>query len=92
MKLTVIKSFTDKLTGELRRIGEIIDVDAERGNELLSHPLNVVKQYHAAKPTKDDLLDEVERELTNKELAEAIEKAKASPEKPNPKPKRSKKK
>ena len=36
MKVKVIEEFRDKHTGELRRIGDILDITAEREKEILS--------------------------------------------------------
>ena len=36
MKVKVIEEFRDKHTGELRRIGDILDIRAEREKEILS--------------------------------------------------------
>ena len=42
------------------------------------------KEKPTSKKNKGELLDEVEQELTNEEMREAIGKAKESPEKPRP--------
>jgi len=36
MKVKVIEEFRDRHTGELRRIGDILDITAEREKEILS--------------------------------------------------------
>ena len=44
MKLKVLSDFTDKNSGELYTTGQIIDVKDKRGEELLSHPLDLVEK------------------------------------------------
>ena len=36
MKVKVIEEFRDRHTGELRRIGDILDITSEREKEILS--------------------------------------------------------
>ena len=52
MKLKILKNFTDKNTGELYTPGLIIDVKDKRGEELLSHPLELVEKID--EPTLDN--------------------------------------
>lgn len=42
MKLKVEKQFRDKISGELRKIDDVFEVDDERGAELLNHPMGLV--------------------------------------------------
>ena len=49
MKLKILKKFTDKNTGELYTEGLIIDVKDKRGEELLSHPLELVEKIEEPK-------------------------------------------
>lgn len=49
MKLKILKNFTDKNTGELYTTGLIIDVKDKRGEELLSHPLELVEKIEEPK-------------------------------------------
>lgn len=49
MKLKVLKSFTDKYSGEFYTSGLIIDVKDKRGEELLSHPLELVEKIEEPK-------------------------------------------
>lgn len=37
MKLNVLKEYRDKVTGELVKVGSVIEVDDKRGKEILSH-------------------------------------------------------
>lgn len=37
MKLSVVKEFRDKVTGELVKAGSVIEVEDKRGKEILSH-------------------------------------------------------
>lgn len=50
MKLRVEKEFIDKNTHEKHFVGEVIEVDEERANELLSDHRNLVKEEK--KPSK----------------------------------------
>lgn len=49
MKLKVLKEFKDKETGEMRKVGEVIEVTDERGAVLLSHPLALVTESKEVK-------------------------------------------
>jgi hypothetical protein len=49
MKLKVLKAFKDKETGEMRKVGEVIEVTDERGAELLNHPLELVAESKEVK-------------------------------------------
>ena len=42
MKLKVEKQFRDKLSGELRMVDDVFEVDEVRGKELLEHPMELV--------------------------------------------------
>ena len=44
MKLKVLKSFRDKETKELYKVGTEIEVSEERGAELLEHPMKLVEE------------------------------------------------
>ena len=44
MKLKVLKSFRDKETKELYKVGAEIEVSDERGAELLEHPMKLVEE------------------------------------------------
>lgn len=65
MKLTVLKNFWDKITGEPRKTGDIIDVSKERAEELLKHPLELVEviQEESADKIIKDIVDETIQEL-----------------------------
>lgn len=49
MKLKVLKEFKDKETGEMRKVGEVIEVTDERGAVLLNHPLELVTESKEVK-------------------------------------------
>ena len=49
MKLKVLKSFKDKNSGEMYKAGQTIEVEDERGQELLAHPLKLVEEVKAKK-------------------------------------------
>lgn len=49
MKLKILKKFSDKNTGELYTPGLVIDVANKRGEELLSHPLELVEKIEEPK-------------------------------------------
>ena len=49
MKLKILKKFTDKNNGELYVPEQIIDVSSKRGEELLSHPLELVEKIEDSK-------------------------------------------
>lgn len=49
MKLKVLKTFKDKETGEMRKVGEVIEVTDERGAVLLNHPLELVTESKEVK-------------------------------------------
>lgn len=42
MKLNVEKSFVDRITGELHKIGDVIEVEKTRGEELLADTRKLV--------------------------------------------------
>ena len=52
MKLRVCVEFIDKVTGETRRIGDVIEVAEERGAEILASPLNLAEVVEDPKPQK----------------------------------------
>lgn len=52
MKLKVLKKFRDKNTKELYKAGSVIEVDDERGEELLSHEAKLVEEVKAKKAPK----------------------------------------
>lgn len=47
MKLKVLKSFRDKETKVLYKVGAEIEVSEERGAELLEHPMKLVEEVKA---------------------------------------------
>lgn len=49
MKLKILKKFTDRYTGELYTEGLVINVKDKRGEELLSHPLELVEKIEEPK-------------------------------------------
>lgn len=53
MKLIVMKNFWDKITGEPRKAGDIINVSKDRAAELLKHKLELVAVVE--EPVNDDL-------------------------------------
>jgi len=52
MKLRVCVEFIDKVTGETRRIGDVVEVAEERGAEILAHPLGLAEVVEEEKPQK----------------------------------------
>lgn len=50
MKLKVLKKFHDKETGELRKVGEIIEVSDKRATEILKSPLRVADVEEVGEP------------------------------------------
>lgn len=42
MKIKVEKQFRDKITGELRNVGDVFEAEEERGRELLDDPRELV--------------------------------------------------
>ena len=57
MKLKVVKAFKDKETGEMRKVGEVIEVTDERGEELLNHPLELVSESKEVKKPRKKKAD-----------------------------------
>ena len=57
MKLKVLKAFKDKETGEMRKVGEVIEVTDERGAELLAHPLKLVSESKEVKKPRKKKAD-----------------------------------
>ena len=53
MKLKVVSEFCDKYTDQLYKIGEDIEVDEARGNELLSSSFSLVEPIEEEKKEKD---------------------------------------
>lgn len=49
MKLKVEKDFNDKITGAYHKAEEVIEVDEERAEELLNHPLGLVTKVKEPK-------------------------------------------
>lgn len=73
MKLLVKKAFKDKYTGELYPAGTELDVSAERGAEILEHPMHLAEEVKKhSRPTKQDLVDEVATTKTNPEIADFL--------------------
>ena len=52
MKLKVLRRFRDKNTKELYEVGSVIEVEDERGEELLSHEAKLVSEVKAKKAPK----------------------------------------
>lgn len=52
MKLRVCVEFVDKLTGDTRHIGDVIEVSESRGAEILAHPQKLVEVVEDPKPQK----------------------------------------
>lgn len=53
MKLKVLTEFVDRLTGDLRHVGEVFEADAERAEQLIARGRLFVEQVdepEAAKP------------------------------------------
>lgn len=48
MKLNIEKDFIDRISGERHRVGDIIEVDKTRGEELLADKRNLVSINTAA--------------------------------------------
>ncbi len=55
MKLKIVRRFSDRLTGEAYSVGQVIDVDDARAEELLDHPLGVVELVANAEPNAEDV-------------------------------------
>lgn len=49
MILKVKRQFRDKISGELRKVDDVFEVEDERGAELLEHPMNLVTVAEEAK-------------------------------------------
>lgn len=49
MILKVKKQFRDKISGELRKVDDVFEVEDERGVELLEHPMELVTVAEEAK-------------------------------------------
>ena len=49
MILKVKKQFRDKISGELRKVDDVFEVEDERGVELLEHPMELVAVAEEAK-------------------------------------------
>lgn len=52
MKLKVAVEFIDKYTKELYKVGTVIEVEDERGKELLADSRNLVREVKKAKGKK----------------------------------------
>lgn len=52
MRLKVCVEFIDRITGEMYRIGDIVDVSEERGTEILTNPLGLAEAIEEPKPQK----------------------------------------
>lgn len=48
MKLEILKVFSDKVTGEIYQVGQVVDFKADRAKELLAHEWNLVKAVETA--------------------------------------------
>lgn len=46
MKLKVLKSFSDKETGQVYKVGDEIEVSTKRGNEILSSRYEVAEMVN----------------------------------------------
>ena len=55
MQLRIVRRFSDRLTGEAYSVGQVIDVDDARAEELLDHPLGVVELVANAEPNAEDV-------------------------------------
>jgi len=49
MILKVKRQFRDKISGELRKVDDVFEVEDERGAELLAHPMELVTVAEEAK-------------------------------------------
>lgn len=85
MKLKVLKEYFDVVFNKKLKEGEIIEVDAKRGEALLAHPANLVEKIgEAAKkeveePTAEEAFVEVETAVAK--IDEKIETADIKPKK-----------
>ena len=85
MKLKVLKEYFDVVFNKKLQEGEIIEVDAKRGDALLSHPANLVEKIEEAskkeveEPTAEDAFIEVETAVAK--IDEKIETADIKPKK-----------
>lgn len=74
MKLNVEKKFKDKITGEIHKIGDVIECDIERAKELLADKRKLVSK------NEDDLetatVKPVDVEIPEKTKAQSKSKAK----------------
>ena len=52
MKLKVCVEFCDRVTDEVYRIGDVIEVTDKRGAEILANPLKLAEAVEAPKPQK----------------------------------------
>lgn len=52
MKLKITNAFHDKYTDELYKVGQIIEVEDARGEELLASKLHLVEKVVVKKTTK----------------------------------------
>ena len=53
MKLKIERQFRDKITGVLHKVDDVIEVDEERGNELVNDDrglVTLIKEKTASKP------------------------------------------
>lgn len=48
MKLNIEKEFVDKISGELHKVGDVIEVNKDRGEELLADSRKLVSINAAA--------------------------------------------
>lgn len=55
MQLRIVRRFSDRLTGEAYSVGQVIEVDDARAEELLDHPLGVVELVANAEPNAEDV-------------------------------------
>lgn len=76
MKLKVLKTFSDKNTGELYTKDLTIEVSNERGKELLAHPLDLVENVDE-NPVMDKIIDEVVEEFKEEQKKKTTRKKKA---------------
>ena len=69
VKLKILKKFHDKETGQLRNVGDEIEVSDKRGKEILASKLNVAEILEVGKPD-DPAKQESENQETGQQESE----------------------
>ena len=74
MKLEVLKQFNDAVAGKLRNVGETFEVDAKRGEQLLAHELNLVKEVAAKEVAKAETVETADKKPVVKRAKKPVAK------------------